>query len=87
MDNYHDEIYDVRQVFKRNCCGVVLSSRGPDDPHVIVTPITEDDGNWFTSSGGMSSFWLPEQIEVLKEAQAWMTVHCDRDETWGWKFR
>ena len=84
---YEEEIYAIRQVFKRDQFGVVLSERGPDDPHVRFTVIGEDDGNWFVSEGGASSSWLSELISVLNEAHRWITRNCAREPSgFGWRF-
>ena len=87
-DIYEEEIYSVKQVFKRNCFGVILSARGKDDPHVCFTIIVEDDGNWFVSKNGQSSsFWLPELIGVLAEVDDWLADNCTKESGgFGWDF-
>ncbi len=75
------------QVFLRTCCGIVLRQRGTDDLHVVFGHLTEDDGNWFLSHGGGSSYWIDEQIEVLMAALAWMQAHCERDGVYGYRFK
>jgi len=99
MDIFRDEIKNVVHVIKGECHGVVMSKRGyirGDNNHVIVTPIVEDDENWFISkSGGFSSYWLPKYIKVMEQAQKWIEDNCDPDmplidgnpTEFGWKFR
>lgn len=33
--------------FKGNCKGIRLTRRGENDPHIMVSILTEDDENWF----------------------------------------
>ncbi len=82
-----DKVIDYEKIFLGKCHGVILTKRGgDDDPHVCVQIITEDDETWFISDSDFSSFWLPEFMSILQEAQDWMDKHCDKDE-WGWKFK
>lgn len=74
------------KVFLGKCMGVGLRRRGENDPHVMVTLLTEDDESWFVSSGNNSSYWLPELLEVLAEARDWMDKHCEKGK-WGWAFK
>jgi len=86
VDVYEEDIYAVRQVFKRNCFGVVLSERTSDDPHVCFTIIVEDDGNWFVNGkDAASAVWVGELHELLGEANRWMVEHCKKD-VGGWRF-
>jgi hypothetical protein len=72
-------------------CAVGLSRRGVNDPHVILTLLSEDDGNWFVMSNGMSSYWIHDLASVVAEAIHWCEQNCEPDFveglTWGWKFR
>lgn len=77
---------EYEKIFLGKCHGVILTHRGEDDPHVCVQIITEDDENWFVSDNSFSSFWLPDLMSVLQEAQDWMNQNCDMDDC-GWKFR
>ena len=90
MFDDHRMIEDIDYVMaiKDNCHGVLLARRGVDDNHVVIIPITEDDDNWFTSSLGFSSYWLPRYIDVMNRAMKWINENCDKDESgYGWKFR
>lgn len=91
------KLSDFEKVFLGGCNGIGLTKRGPDDPHVCFTILTEDDENWFVDSGGASSFWLKDLQTVLAEAMDWIEKNCDPDiptnDSWpkgqqcGWKFR
>lgn len=67
-----------------------LYKRGDDDKHVCVDIVHEDDGNWFLSENGFSSYWLPELQKLLEEAADWMKKNCLEDKVgrniWGYKF-
>lgn len=70
-----------------SCHGVLFVRRGPNDSHVCIQLITEDDENWFVSTRGFSSAWLPEYISLMKEAQDWLEHHCEQDPSgYGWRF-
>jgi len=82
------EVAKYEHVIVRKCLGVLITRRGENDPHVVLQPIIEDDKTWHTPSGGFSSFWLPEYIDVLNEARTWIQMNCDSDPSgYGWKFR
>lgn len=75
--------------FEAGCHRVCLQPRGriDKDPHVIVRIDTEDDGNWFKSMS-FSSAWLPELIQILETAKAYMEKHCDPDKDgYGHQFK
>lgn len=67
-------------------CGVGLSKRGPNDNHVIFTILSEDDGNWFTSEHGRSTYWLKDLQDVLAETQAWLKSHTT-ETPWGFELK
>jgi hypothetical protein len=74
------ELGAFEKVFLGQCMGVGLDRRGVDDPHVCFALLVEDDGNWFAQGEShSSSFWLPELIEVLQEAHAWLEKHGEPD--------
>jgi hypothetical protein len=74
------------KAFLGKCMGVGLRRRGDDDLHVMFTLLVEDDGNWYVSSGNISSHWFPELMEVLDEARHWLGEHCEHGQ-YGWAFR
>ncbi len=79
------ENYD--KTFLGVCHGVGLSWRGPRDKHVCFTIFSGDDGHWYTSENSASSFWLPEVIRLLQEAQAWIEQNCRHSkDKCGWTF-
>lgn len=64
--------------FKRENRGVRLKNRGSNDPHIIVTLLSEDDEMWFEKCS-FSSSWLDEMIEVLSAAKDWMEKNAKED--------
>ena len=69
-------------VWKRfgHCKGVKIVWRGLNDPHLCVEIWTEDDENWFMSDiSSFSSYWLPELLELLKAANAWMKNNAQKE--------
>lgn len=66
--------------------GVRFRKRGPDDKHIIIQLLGEDDGNWFAIGNGFSNFWLDDLIGVLQDAK----ILIERDgqpNKWGYEFR
>ena len=57
------------QEFLGACKGVRLVKRGPDDPHICLLILTEDDDNWFPSKEPFSSFWLDDLLVQLNANQ------------------
>jgi hypothetical protein len=81
---------NFEKVFLGACCGIGLKKRGDGDPHVVFYFLVEDDGNWFVSQNGLSSFWVFDFNRVWSEAQSWMRENCDPDNdkdgsTWGYR--
>jgi hypothetical protein len=82
------DIRPFEKMFLGSVRGVVLHKRGGDkDTHVIFQTIHEDDGHWFLSTEGASSFFFDDYISVLKAAKKWCKENCDPDGRFGWKFR
>ncbi len=85
--------------FLGECRGVVLAPRGDDDPHVMFSLVTEDDGNWFDeegvsseedgyAQGGGSSHWLDETIAMLVAARDYIRANCEPEpDGYGYRFR
>lgn len=93
MDLFKNEILKpIVHIIKGKCCGVVIHHRGViDDKHLCFTQIIEDDEMWFVSrnSTGPSSHWLPEFIDINRQALVWMKTYAHPDITdlvqHGWK--
>lgn len=66
-------------LFLGNCHGVRLVHRRKDDTHIIYEILCEDDGHWFVSDGGGSSYWLSELIELLQYVHKWMKENLVKD--------
>lgn len=79
MDSFTEDIRNIVKVFKGSCKGVVLSKRGNNDNHIIITIITEDDENWFISNRGFSNYWLHDLEIQLKLATNWLLENCILD--------
>ena len=74
--------------FLGECFGVGLKKRniGENDAHVSFTILVEDDGYWFPHRDFASSYWLPDLVEAINAAQAWVEKHCKKDGQYGYKF-
>lgn len=69
------------QLFLGRCFGVGLKKRGQDDPHIVFVVLCEDDGRWFPSTSGGSSYWIGELLTQLKLAEAWTEKNGESDTT------
>ena len=77
-DNY-EQALPVAHVIKGACFGVVIlkdpGSYQQKDEHLANSYqfelIVEDDGNWHLGCSGGSITWIPEIIDLLKEAEKW----------------
>jgi hypothetical protein len=87
--NETKEITEYEHAIFGKCHGILLMRRGENDPHVCIHPIVEDDETWHTPpSGGFSSFWLSDYIEVIKQAREWIQMNCEIDPSgFGWLFK
>jgi len=86
----NSHIPNFQKTFLGDCNGIGLSPRDASngDLHVMFTPLTEDDGNWFPSGGSMSSAWLPEYIETAQTALHWLRNNAHKDpDGYGWIFK
>lgn len=80
----------MEKEFKGECKGVRLRERAPNDNHICVEILTEDDENWFTSDSYFSSVWIDDLITQLQAAKAYVeTQEPDMFEgrQYGWKFK
>ena len=84
MANLANVSYEIHSEFG-DCKGIALSLRGPDDPHICFTILTEDDGNWHVSSGRSSAYWLADLEEVMGRINTWLEQHADKD-PYGWSY-
>lgn len=92
MDLFVSEIRNpLVHIIKGKCCGVVIHHRGENDNHLCFTQIIEDDEVWLIprNNTGPSSHWLPEFIDVNRQALVWMKTYAHPDITdlvkYGWK--
>ena len=85
-----DEPIESIQAFLGRGMGVALVPRGEGDPHICFVILAEDDGNWFASGEGASS-WLHELREQFQLAQQWVENNCKPDtyqgKQYGWLFK
>ena len=82
-----DELKRCEVLFLGGCRGVGLYKRGGDaDPHVCFLVLSEDDGHWFVSEHGASSYWLPDLVSQLHLADKWMAENCIAGR-WGYTFK
>ncbi len=89
FSNELSEITDYMHVVKGQCHGTIIRRRDAVDPHVLIDIMVEDDGLWHTPpSGGFSSHWLPDYIEVMEKTLVWLETHCIKDPSgFGWQAR
>uniref|UniRef100_A0A6M3LLD9 Uncharacterized protein n=1 Tax=viral metagenome TaxID=1070528 RepID=A0A6M3LLD9_9ZZZZ len=80
------EVLD-EHLFLGECAGIALIPRGPLDNHIMFIILTEDDGNWFVSNDGFSSFWLDDLHIQLNRAKKWMEKNATKDGDFGYKFK
>lgn len=57
------------QEFKGLQFGVRLIQRGPNDPHVCIQLLAEDDEHWFELGNSFSAYWLDDLIMQLNTAK------------------
>lgn len=68
--------------------GVRLQKRGPEDQHVCIQLMGEDDDNWFNIGNPFSSFWLSDLIRTLQRAERILKTECKKDKDgWGYVFK
>lgn len=69
------------------CLGFQLKPRGASDPHICIALLVEDDGNWFVSSNGFSSFWVDDLRKRMTQLELWLSQHAIPDKDgYGWQF-
>ena len=71
-----NEKFKIR--FLGNCMGVGINPRGINDDALMVTLLTEDDENWFSSNQTFNSYWLDEMITQLQAAKAYIEFQKDK---------
>ena len=74
------------------CSGVALLPRGSEDDHICFIILSEDDGHWFQSHSGWSSYWLEDVRKQMERAEAWCKVNAEPDihrngGQYGYKFK
>ncbi len=91
------DLQEYEEIFLGNCCGMALVKRGKNDNHICYIHLGEDDGAWSPcNSGSKSSYWLGEEMDVIKAVQEWITNNAEPDiyennlfgrKQFGWKFK
>ena len=69
----------VVHTIKGGCAGVVIYKRGPEDRHLMVRMLVEDDGNWFLLEEGFSSAWITDIVQVWLAARGWLDTNAVPD--------
>lgn len=86
-----DDLGGYKELFLGHCCGVALVNRSANDNHIAYLHLVEDDGNWSVRRGTVSSYWLEDEMNVLKAVQEWIQKNAEPDvyegHQFGWKFR
>ncbi len=76
---------------KKKQFGVKIIPRGPNDEHVVIQIITEDDENWFDHGNSFSSYWIDDLIDVLQETRRYIQHFTEADivngRQYGYKFK
>lgn len=67
--------------------GVDLVQRGPNDKHVCIQIMTEDDGYWRASDVKLSSSWIDHLLDVLHQAKGELEKLPDDPTGYGKVFR
>lgn len=75
----------IYAAFLGDCFGVVLTKRGPNDPHVCFTIIVEDDGTWAERSES-SFYWMKDLQDVLKASTKFVKKFCIPVENSAYQF-
>jgi hypothetical protein len=66
---------------------VQLRRRGPNNEHVFIQLLNEDEGHWHETDVSFSSAWLSDLIMVLQEAKSLLDRNYARDPNgYGYKF-
>jgi len=75
---------DFEQLFLSECVGIALTRRAPNDKHICMVLLSEDDGHWFVSSCIGSSYWMDDLIELLQYVKKWMEANAKPQIVEGW---
>lgn len=75
------------QEIKGGQSGVRFVSRGPNDDHILIQLLGEDDENWFKRGDAISSFWIDDLISTLQTAKSVLEQQAVVDEDgFGYRF-
>ena len=85
-DFFEDEIKNVVHVIKGDCVGIALFQRGKNDSHICWQLLVEDDGSWYVSEYGHSSFYIPDLEGVISKMQDWLKKNAVF-EKYGWELK
>jgi hypothetical protein len=75
----------IYAMFLGDCFGVVLTKRGPEDPHVCFTIVVEDDGTWAERSRS-SFYWMNDLQDVLKASMKFVKKFCIKKDKFEHQF-
>ena len=80
LDDIENQVHNIYGA----CTGVCIYQRSEGDNHLCFVTLIEDDGNWFVSTNGVSTFWLPDFTRVMSAAESWLEANAIRTK-WGWE--
>ena len=86
FDSWRFDIAEPLFVWKGECIGVCIS-QFEHGKYLKYTFLVHDDGQWLIDKHGhtgISAYWLPEAIEALQQAEAWLSENAKRGD-WGWR--
>jgi len=81
------EYKDEEVFFKGDTVGIRLFKRDENDNHILFQLLVEDDGDWFPSNGGVSTYFLDEHFVIIDTVKQWLYMNCEPDGNGGWKFK
>lgn len=77
----------MNRTLKGRHFGITFKERGPNDPHICIQIIGEDDEHWFDIGNAFSSFWIQDLINQLEAAKVLLdTEYKDDPSGFGYTF-
>ena len=70
---------------KGKCIGIRFRPRGPEDDHILISLMTEDDTTWVQGGILVSSYWLNDLIKTAQKAKRYLQKNAKRDGRYGFK--
>lgn len=90
-NRYPNLTEEFQRIFLGSCVGIGLRKRGPADDHIVFQLLVGDDGNWFYLTSALSSHYVDELRDLLREVMNFLETSCIIDvvngKVWGWKFK